>query len=150
MNAMKKVVTGLVCLAAGAAGATNFYWCGAGEPNADGSRNWEDPTNWLVNGTIVYGNTTKGAAAEIGGVAGYADCFENCLIGVDPQLRGKGAKAYRPMTASPCIDAGLTLDWMTDALDVYGQPRVQGEGAVKKPDIGAAEYRPSGFNLWVK
>ena len=103
----------------------------------------------VVN-TIVYGNTTKGAAAEIGGVAGFADCFENCLIGVDPQLRGKGKWAYRPTSASPCLDAGRKLDWMTEALDLYGQPRVQGQGADKQPDIGAAEYRPSGFRMWVK
>ena len=104
----------------------------------------------VVN-TIVYGNTTKGAAAtEIGGVAGFADCFENCLIGIDPQLRGKGSKAYRPATGSPCIDAGKKLDWMTGAIDLYGQPRVQGQGADKKPDIGAGEYHPSGFRLLVK
>ena len=104
----------------------------------------------VVN-TIVYGNTTKGAtASEIGGVAGFADCFENCLIGIDPQLRGKGSKAYRPATGSPCIDAGKKLDWMTGAIDLYGQPRVQGQGADKKPDIGAAEYHPSGFGLLVR
>ena len=62
MNAMKKVVTGLVCLAAGAVGATNFYWCGAGEPNADGSRNWEDPANWLVNGTTATETSYPGVS----------------------------------------------------------------------------------------
>ena len=103
----------------------------------------------VVN-TIVYGNTAKGAAAEIGGVAPFADCFDHCLIGVDPKLRGKGAKAYRPTSASPCIDAGQKLDWMDGAKDLYGQPRVQGQGADKQPDIGAAEYRPSGFRMWVK
>ena len=85
-----------------------------------------------------------------GGVAGFADCFENCLIGIDPQLRGKGSKAYRPATGSPCIDAGKKLDWMTGAIDLYGQPRVQGQGADKKPDIGAGEYCPSGFRLLVR
>ena len=106
--------------------------------------------NASVVNTVVYGNTSMGAAAEIGGVAGFANCFENCLVGVDPLLRGKSKWEYRPTSASPCIDAGLTLDWMAGAKDVYGQPRVQGQGADKKPDIGAAEYRPSGFGLFVK
>ena len=87
---------------------------------------------------------------EIGGVTGYAGCFDHCLIGVDPKLRGKGKWAYRPVTGSPCIDAGRKQDWMTGAIDLYGQPRVHGVGTVQKPDIGAAEYRPSGFSLWVK
>ena len=39
---------------------------------------------------------------------------------------------------------------MTGAIDLYGQPRVQGQGADKKPDIGAAEYHPSGFGLLVR
>ena len=108
-----------------------------------------DASASVVN-TIVYGNRWGESASEIGGVAGFADCFENCLIGIDPQLRGKGAKAYRPATGSPCIDAGKKLDWMTGAIDLYGQPRVQGQGADKKPDIGAAEYHPSGFGLLVR
>ena len=108
-----------------------------------------DASASVVN-TIVYGNRWGESASEIGGVAGFADCFENCLIGIDPQLRGKGSKAYRPATGSPCIDAGKKLDWMTGAIDLYGQPRVQGQGADKKPDIGAGEYCPSGFRLLVK
>ena len=108
-----------------------------------------DASASVVN-TVVFGNLWGEAASEIGGVTGYADCFDRCLIGVDPQLRGKGKWVYRPTSASPCLDAGRTLNWMTEALDLYGQPRVQGQGAVKRPDIGAAEYRPSGFGLWVK
>ena len=105
-----------------------------------------DPTARVVN-TVVYGNRWQDKASE---KSGDLECFDTCLVGIDPKLRGKGKWAYRPTSASPCLDAGRVRSWMPGATDVYGQPRVQGVGAVKKPDIGAAEYRPSGFGLWVK
>ncbi len=37
--------------------------------------------------------------------------------------------------SSPCHDAGRNEDWMAEATDLYGRPRLFG----KRVDIGAAE-----------
>ena len=62
---MKSIIAAFAVLTVACASATNFYWCGAGEPNADGSRNWEDPANWLVNGTTVT-TTSYPGVSDIG------------------------------------------------------------------------------------
>lgn len=36
---------------------------------------------------------------------------------------------------SPCLDRGVSLAWMGDALDLAGNPRIAGS----KPDMGAYE-----------
>ena len=59
---MKSIIAAFAVLTVACASATSFYWCGAGEPNADGSRNWEDPANWLVNGTTVTTTSYPGVS----------------------------------------------------------------------------------------
>lgn len=63
---------------------------------------------------------------------------QNVLTGTDPMLRS--ARNFAPSSASPLINAGKFLDWMTGAVDLAGRPRVAGKGV----DIGAYESA-SGF-----
>jgi len=51
---------------------------------------------------------------------------------------------YHLWPYSPCIDAGKNEDWMKDALDLDGNPRVcDGDGdAIAVVDMGAYEYCP--------
>ena len=44
---------------------------------------------------------------------------------------------YRLSPPSPCIDTGKNEDWMSQALDLEGNPRVVGE----RVDMGAYEWR---------
>ena len=65
----------------------------------------------------------------------------NCIHGhgLDPRLDvapTNGVLAVRVTSRSPCRNAGLAFDWMTNAVDLAGSPRICG----KAPDIGAFEY----------
>lgn len=65
----------------------------------------------------------------------------NCIHGhgLDPRLDvapTNGVLAVRVTNRSPCRNAGLAFDWMTNAVDLAGSPRICG----KAPDIGAFEY----------
>jgi hypothetical protein len=64
----------------------------------------------------------------------------------DPRFVDPGAASgheaapgnYAPRPGSPCVDAGVMLDWMAGARDVAGNPRLRGDGV----DIGAYEITP--------
>jgi hypothetical protein len=47
-------------------------------------------------------------------------------------------KDFRLASDSPCIDAGRNEDWMTEAVDAAGRPRIQN----KVVDVGAYEFEP--------
>lgn len=62
----------------------------------------------------------------------------NCTKIADPKFvasPGKGECAYSLRLSSPCRDAGLYFDWMADAVDMLGNPRVKFD----RVDIGAFE-----------
>ena len=98
----------------------------------------------VVN-TIVYGNTSLGQPSE---VSGNAAEYVSCLIGVDPKFRATGRRCTPSLAQeSPAIDAGTTLEWMTEgARDFYRRNRVEGAA----PDIGAVEASMSGLRLLVR
>ncbi len=49
---------------------------------------------------------------------------------------------YRLAEGSPCIDAGRNQDWMWEATDLDGGPRILYGGASFAVDMGAYEHRP--------
>ena len=96
----------------------------------------------LVN-TVVFANT--GCNSSNVYASGTGMSFTNCCsapavsgtgnIAADPKFVNAAAGDYRLQAESPCIDAGLTLEWMSGATDLDGIPRILGGTA----DMGAYE-----------
>ena len=55
--------------------------------------------------------------------------------------------SFRLSQDSPCIDAGLTMDWMPQALDLDGNLRVVRGDSSLTVDMGAYEYRSWAFRV---
>lgn len=59
-----------------------------------------------------------------------------------PLYAGAATSNYRLVVSSPCLNTGSNETWMTDALDLDGQPRLDRlSGWV---DMGAYEFAPQG------
>ena len=88
-----------------------------------------------VKNTILWNNVNvaDNARAEMGGDASR---FDHCFTD-DPGLVGKRGREFQIRSNSPCRDAGVVESWMTGALDVYRQPRI--DNPKHSVDIGAAE-----------
>ena len=68
-----------------------------------------------------------------------SDVGSNCIV-ADPLFRDAEAGDYRIRPNSPCRDAGLYREWMENATDFWGNPRVDVQQRV---DIGAHEETSS-------
>ncbi|MBQ6926037.1 MAG: hypothetical protein IJQ73_15475 [Kiritimatiellae bacterium] len=101
----------------------------------------------VVENNLVADNVETSSGAEYGCVAqGSATFLHNCAKNA-AGLPGEGnveaaGAVYRvrggvveSSASSPCHDAGRNEDWMAEATDLYGRPRLFG----KRVDIGAAE-----------
>ena len=106
---------------------------------------------------IFHNNKVKsGDVADISGALAPGVAFQNCLYGVsdgtlpwedkggnivcvDPKFAKNYENGrypyYMPKPSSPAIDAGLVMDWMSTATDLYGTNRVLNA----KVDIGCYE-----------
>lgn len=71
-------------------------------------------------------------------------------ISGNPQFADVAGNDYRLSENSPCIDTGVNKDWMWDAADLDGNPRVW-PGKTTKPsltvDMGAYEYGSFPFKI---
>lgn len=92
----------------------------------------------LLN-SVVYANVSPLECDISGGTR--TNCFsttlmdgENCLAG-DPLFTDANAGDWTLSALSSAKDAGLAQDWMAGALDLRGEPRLQGDTV----DIGAYE-----------
>ncbi|NLF39148.1 hypothetical protein GX586_06870, partial [bacterium] len=86
------------------------------------------------NTAATDGNCMNAAAAAISHCCTTPDPGGTAIITNDPlMLTGYGIDF-----ASPCVAQGWLFDWMDVALDLAGEPRVQGG----TPDIGAYEAVP--------
>ena len=63
--------------------------------------------------------------------------------GPDGDPRTHGDNDYRLAQNSPCIDAGKNEDWMSEAVDLDGTPRIVLGRSSRTVDIGAYEYVPT-------
>jgi len=54
---------------------------------------------------------------------------------------------YRLSAGSPCIDSGVTEDWMADGLDLQGNPRLWRGKSSLTVDMGAYEYGSWPFRI---
>lgn len=105
----------------------------------------------LVN-TIIWGNNASQQLKQTGGTVSYC-CYPEATEGAngntarDPRLRKNRLGQLVLRDGSSAIDAATPLDWMTPgATDVYGNPRVK-RGV---PDMGCAEWQPTGLMLIVR
>lgn len=102
-----------------------------------------------VTNSIVVGGTGAGFVADVMygeavhslfGSRSDGSAAVNCLEGVDPKFvteSGEGEGPYSLKSDSPCVGAGLNLDWMAGATDILGNARLfKHDPAV---DIGACE-----------
>lgn len=111
-----------------------------------------------VTNSIVVGGTGAGFVADVMygeavhslfGSRDGGSAAVNCLADVDPKFviePGEGEGPYSLKSDSPCVGAGLNLDWMAGATDILGNARLfKHDPAV---DIGACErwWKP-GFAL---
>ena len=64
-----------------------------------------------------------------------------------PQFVDAAGGDYRLLPSSPCIDRGINQEWMSDAMDLEGNPRIL-NGTV---DMGAYEFAFQGnFKVWLQ
>ncbi len=95
-------------------------------------------TNQVLLGDPTYQNWTN-----IGATMTYSNC---CILPVaglpgsgnieaDPMFVDQNAGNFRLKGASPCVNWGLNQNWMTNAVDLDGQPRWRYNAV----DIGAYE-----------
>lgn len=102
---------------------------------------------FTVKNTIIYFNIATTGGSNWFLDAGSAVVFSNCClsptndivgsgnIAGDPQLVNLTGGNLRLHSDSPCVNAGLNQDWMTNSYDLDGRMRVR-YGTV---DIGAYE-----------
>ncbi|MCX6992091.1 MAG: hypothetical protein NT011_02995 [Kiritimatiellaeota bacterium] len=112
-----------------------------------------------VENTIIWGNSSADTysnwfiTANVGAVSTFSNCctspkFYNAYgnltdvntITNDPRLIS--TTDFRLQSSSPCINAGANRAWMENALDVYGNRRI--DNFRKTVDIGAYEYLSPG------
>jgi hypothetical protein len=99
---------------------------GAGTATATNSIFWSNGSGLDVTGTVAL------AWCDAGTVGTGVTVNANCLS-VNPMFTGNGS--YTLQKTSPCKEAGINQSWMTGALDLAGQPRIQGP----RVDLGAYE-----------
>ena len=94
-------------------------------------------------------NVTGTRGATVVRDADYAD--GDCWVlgaGVSPKFLGRGECPYTPKCFSPLRERGMVLDWMAEATDLAGNPRLR-DGKV---DIGCYQcwLDPIGFSLSIR
>ena len=98
---------------------------------------YESPATYLTNSYFCVTALTQRAGIE--NVNMYV-----MGAGWDPKFVGKGELPYELRRASALRTSGLVLDWMEDATDLAGNPRLR-DGAV---DIGCYQCWLDPVGLW--
>lgn len=100
----------------------------------------------MVN-SIVWGNTNSDKEGIYGDhdIAGTTtEGMTFCTI-ENPVFKNASKGDFRLKNSSPALNAGTNLDWMTDATDLGGVPRI----LQRRVDLGCYEYKNSGMSLFV-
>ncbi|MFA7157823.1 MAG: choice-of-anchor Q domain-containing protein, partial [Kiritimatiellia bacterium] len=83
-------------------------------------------TNAPLNCISCYADN-RVVATNSRGIAGALDNYTNAAYGNttnDPMFVDTNAGNFRLSAGSPCINAGTNQDWMTNAVDLDGLPRI--------------------------
>ena len=101
----------------------------------------------VCRNSIFWSNVGSDDGADIRYPDGNAPVLTACSIGVNPQFKDPTRDDWRIRGGSPCKNAGVKLEWMTDEVtDIIGNPRIYG-GA---PDIGCYENQAGGLMMLVR
>jgi len=103
----------------------------------------------VIRNCIIWGNTAPdGPDIKESGLPSYswvggADPGFLDADGPDNDPKTYQDNDYRLADDSPCVDAGINEDWMWDAVDPDGNPRIidGDDDGVRVVDMGAYEYR---------
>lgn len=95
--------------------------------------------NHHANGTVsdYYGTSNASITNSCVGTGTVQANAGN--ISADPLFRDSPAGDFSLLRSSPCVNAGMTFDWLTGGKDLAGKDRVN-DSVV---DMGAYEYYPS-------
>ena len=137
------------CLVAGNFTITT-YGCGGGANNntlncctlfGNSSSCGGGSASCMLNNCIVYFNTAPSNANYYSSTFGYScttpDPYGIGNITNDPEFADVASSNFDLCATSPCIDAGQTQSWMTNATDIAGRPRIMNAHV----DMGASEFR---------
>ncbi len=113
-----------------------------------GLRNYSAGALQTVHNSIVWGNTLGGISTNAGDTVNYTLSQEmhpgTQNKSADPLFAAPGTGNYRLLDGSPAWNAGLDADWMVGAVDLDGNPRLQGT-----VDLGCYELPPPGGTLFM-
>lgn len=141
-------------------------WTGNGSGGGAHIRVYNDDCTVNLRNNILWGNRVDigsggdlhieddGGGNSIGATVNVSYCDINGFdiqvgnhltqgsnTNADPLLTGD----FHLRAASPCIDTGTNLSWMTGATDMDGQPRISNG----RPDMGIDEVKVAGISLTV-
>lgn len=99
--------------------------------------------NCIFTGVISVALTDENKLARMSNNCLPEDIGSACVVAADPRLRANGV----PRADSPVIGRARPLAGAESALDLLGNPRL---GKDSLQDIGAIEYQPKGFSLYLR
>ncbi len=100
-----------------------------------GGSNWDH--NLAGGATMVYSNMCTAPDVSSWGAGNITG---------DPKLKDIEGGNFKLSPYSPCIDAGLKLNWMTNTVDLDGTKRIVND----RVDIGAYEFFPAGAIIRIR
>ena len=107
----------------------------------------EETANVGITNCLVYGNCNwDGTVADL--TVGAKTSVQTCFLTADgdPRFKHPNRCDYRLRGMSPCLNVGTDADWMSEATDLEGNPRIR-QRAV---DIGCYEDLETGFSILVR
>ncbi len=118
----------------------------------------------IIRNCIIWGNTAPFGDQLFDCVTPTYSCIQHWSWGGegnitdDPQFVDLGGTDGAPLTYedndyrlalnSPCVDAGANEQWMWQAVDLDGNPRVFYGTSSKRVDMGAFEYGSFAFKIF--
>ena len=109
-----------------AEGKVSFYTSGVTLNGSATARNVIVHGNYFLKtrGTMEIATLSNESSFRYSNVFPLEEANGEGNFSADPRFKNPGAGDYHLKASSPCLDKGETLDWMLEATDLDGQPRV--------------------------